>query len=115
VPIRVGAIEVLPILTSRRSYMGFAFLITTPDGTIHWTGDLTLHGEDAPLVFEQMEFLKAKHIDVLLCDSTAFMDQTLLQMIDSTNPKAVLPSREIPPGMLDRTDLDLEIFAALER
>jgi ribonuclease J len=114
VPIRVGAIEVLPILTSRRSYMGFAFLITTPDGTIHWTGDLTLHGDDAPLAFEQMEILKAKHIDVLLCDSTAFMDQTLLQMIDSTDPKAILPSRGIPPGMLDRKDLDLEIFATLE-
>jgi ribonuclease J len=115
VPIHIGAIEVLPLLTSRRSYRDFAFLITTPDGTIHWTGDLVLHGEDAPLTFEQMEFLKAKQIDVLLCDSTGFMDPVLMQMADSTDPNALVPSREIPPGMLDRKDLDREIFNMLAR
>ncbi|MBN2678238.1 MAG: hypothetical protein JXR32_09285 [Anaerolineaceae bacterium] len=115
VPIHIGAIKVLPIITSRRSYCDFAFLITTPDGTIHWTGDLVLHGEDAPLTFEQMEFLKAQSIDVLLCDSTGFMDQILLQMTDSTDPKAIKASRDIPKGMLDRNDLDLRIFKALEQ
>ncbi len=115
VPIAVGAIEVLPILTSRRSYCDFAFLITTPDGSIHWTGDLVLHGEDAPLAFEQMDFLKYKGVDVLLCDCTGFMDPVLLQTVGTTDPKDIIPSREIPAGMLDRKDLDRDIFTELEQ
>ncbi len=114
VPIRVGQIEVLPIITSNRSYRDFALLITTPDGTIHWTGDLSLHGEDAPLAIAQMEFLKAKGIDVLLCDSTSFMDDILLQMNNSTDPTTIIPSREIPPGMLDSADVERELFQILE-
>lgn len=114
-PIRVGAIEVLPILTSNRSYRDFALLITTPDGTIHWTGDLSLHGEDTELAFAQMEFLKSKNIDVLLCDSTSFMDAVLLQMNNTTDPKAIIPSREIPAGMMDSKDVDRELFKVLEQ
>ena len=113
VPITVGVIEVQPILTSRRSYCDFAFLITTPDGTFHWTGDLVLHGEDASLVFEQMELLKSRQVDVLLCDCTGFMDSVLIQTIGSTDPKMISPGRSIPTGMLDRKDLDQEIFSAL--
>ncbi len=114
-PIRVGAIEVLPIETSRRSYRDYAFLITTPDGTIHWTGDLSLHGEDVELNIAQMELLKAKKIDVLLCDCTSFMDEVLLQMNQTTDPKAILPSREIPLGMLDSSDVNRELFKVLEQ
>jgi len=113
-PILVGAIEVLPIMSSRRSYRDFALLITTPDGTIHWTGDLSLHGEDADLAISQMDFLKAKGIDVLLCDSTSFMDEVLLQMNSTTDPKAIIPTREIPHGMLDSVDVNRELFNVLE-
>jgi ribonuclease J len=115
VPIKVGAIEVLPIISSRRSYRDFALLITTPDGTIHWTGDFSLHGEDVDLAIQQMEMLKAKKIDVLLCDCTSFMDDVLLQMNKSTDPKAIIASREIPVGMLDTSDVDRELFKVLEQ
>jgi len=101
-------------MSSRRSYRDFALLITTPDGTIHWTGDLSLHGEDADLAISQMEFLKAKGIDVLLCDSTSFMDEVLLQMNSTTDPKAIVPTREIPHGMLDSVDVNRELFKVLE-
>jgi ribonuclease J len=73
-PVRVGAIEVLPILCRDTSYYDFAYLITTPDGTIHWTGDLCLHGRQAARTFAQMELLKSKGVDVMLCDCTSFMD-----------------------------------------
>jgi len=73
-PISVGEITLLPVLTSRRSYKQFAFFITTPDGTIHWTGDFSMHGEDADLAIKEMEFLKSQDVDVMLCDTTAFMD-----------------------------------------
>jgi ribonuclease J len=115
VPIRVGAIEVLPLLTSSRSYRDFAFLVTTPDGTIHWTGDLSLHGDDTQLALAQMEFLKARNIDVLICDSTSFMDDVLLLMNNTTDPAAIVPSREIPAGMLDTADVNRELFAVLEQ
>ena len=115
VPIKVGAIEVLPIISSRRSYRDFALLITTPDGTIHWTGDFSLHGEDVDLAIQQMEFLKARKIDVLLCDCTSFMDDVLLQMNNSTDPKDIIPSREIPAGMMDSSDVNRELFKVLEK
>lgn len=99
-PIRVGAIEVLPILCRDTSYYDFAFLVTTPDGTIHWTGDLCLHGCQAERTFRQMELLRARGVDVLLCDCTGFMDSTLLMMYPTTDPSAILPQREIPEGML---------------
>lgn len=114
IPIQIGAIEVLPIITSNRSYRDFALLITTPDGTIHWTGDLSLHGEDAPLAIAQMELLKARGVDVLLCDSTSFMDDILLQMNSTTDPEAIIPSREIPQGMLDSADVNRELFNIME-
>lgn len=113
-PIRVGAIEVQPILTSRRSYRDFAFLITTPDGTIHNTGDLSLHGHEAQLTFDQMEYLKARGIDVLLCDTTAFMDEILLQINKTTDPKEIIPTPYIPAGMLDSADVERELFQVLK-
>lgn len=114
-PVKVGEIEVLPILTSTRSYRDFSFLITTPDGTFLYTGDLSLHGEDSALNFKQLEFLKEKDIDVLLCDTTAFMDEVLLQMNDTTDPAAILPSKDIPPGMLDSKDVNRELFKVLQQ
>ncbi|MHA1267802.1 MAG: MBL fold metallo-hydrolase [Candidatus Helarchaeota archaeon] len=113
--INVGEIQVLPVLTGRRSYKHFAFLITTPDGTIHWTGDFSMHGEDVDLAINEMEFLQTVNVDVLLCDTTSFMDDVLLQMFDSSDPDDILPSKEIPPGMLDSKDVDRELFSVLEK
>ena len=112
--ITVGEITLLPIMTSSRSYKQFGFFITTPDGTIHWTGDFSLHGEDTDLAIREMEFLKAENVDVLLCDTTAFMDEVLLQMYDTTDPTKILPSREVPPGMLDSNDVNEKLFAILQ-
>lgn len=100
-PIRVGAIEVLPILCNDTSYCDFAFLITTPDGTVHWTGDLTLHGLQAYRTLEQLEILKSREIDVLLCDATAFMDSTLAMTVPDKDPMKIKASESVPEGMMD--------------
>ncbi len=113
-PISVGEITLLPIITSDRSYKQFAFFITTPDGTIHWTGDFSLHGDEADLTVKEMEFLKDQKVDVLLCDTTGFMDSILLQMLNTTDPEKILPSKEIPQGMLDSKDVDRELLAILK-
>ncbi|MFC4598908.1 MBL fold metallo-hydrolase [Cohnella hongkongensis] len=114
VPIRIGAIEVLPILTNPKSYCDFAFLITTPDGTIHWTGDLSLHGKHADLTLKQMEILKEREIDVLLCDCTSFMDSVVDMIYGSYSPNAIVPEPDVPPGMLSEEDVESRLFAMLE-
>ncbi|MEA4912642.1 MAG: hypothetical protein VB092_08555 [Oscillospiraceae bacterium] len=99
--ISVGDIKVLPVLTGDVSYYDFAFLIKTPDGgVIHWTGDLTLHGECRALSVAQMELLERENVDVLLCDCTSFMDSVLGLMYDTKDPRAILPSPDVPAGML---------------
>lgn len=99
-PVRIGAIEVLPILCRDTSYFDFAFLITTPDGTIHWTGDLFLHGVQAEKSIAQMELLKAKSVDVLLCDATAFMDSSMEMVYGFTDVSLVKPDLSVPGHML---------------
>jgi ribonuclease J len=99
-PIRVGAIEVYPLLVREDSYCDFSFLISTPDGTLYWTGDLYLHGINRDLTLKKMEFAKQRGVDVLMCDCTSFMDSVMGMMYDTTDPAAILPNKEIPPGML---------------
>ncbi len=108
--IRVGEIEVYPILTNAESYCDFAFLITTPDGTIHWTGDLSLHGDNVALNFRQLEILKERNIDVLLCDCTSFMDDVMQMMYQTMDAKAIIPAVEIPKGMMSDSDYDAAVF-----
>ena len=103
-PIRVGEIEVLPILCRDTSYYDFAYLVTTPDGTIHWTGDLCLHGLQAERTFYQMELLKQRKIDVMLCDCTSFMDSVMRMMYDVPEAATVIPSPQIPQGMLSESE-----------
>ncbi|MFQ9901508.1 MAG: MBL fold metallo-hydrolase [Ruthenibacterium sp.] len=103
-PVHVGAIEVLPILCKAKSYYDFAFFIRTPDGTVHWTGDLCLHGTEAEKTLRQMEFLKQQEVDVLLCDCTSFMDSVMKLMYPTMEASAVRPSPDVPPGMLSERE-----------
>ena len=98
--IHVGQIQVLPILCRDTGYCDFAFLITTPDGTIHWTGDLTLHSDQRERTLHQMHLLQQQDIDVMLCDCTAFMDNVLHLMIPDCDPAKILSSPALPEGML---------------
>jgi ribonuclease J len=99
-PVLIGEIEVLPILCRDTGYGDFAFLITTPDGTIHWTGDLFLHGVQAEKSIEQMKLLKERNVDVLLCDATAFMDSTMEMVYGFTDVSLVRPDLRVPENMM---------------
>ncbi len=98
--IMIGEIEVLPILCRNTSYYDFAFLITTPDGTVHWTGDLFLHGLQAENSIAQMKLLKEKGVDVLLCDATAFMDSVMEMIYGFTDVSLVKADLDVPVNML---------------
>lgn len=113
-PVRVGQIEVTPLLTDARSYCHLAFYITTPDGSFHWTGDLVLHGLGKELSFAQIPFLQNKGVDVLLCDCTSFMDNVLEMMYDRADPTLILPSPEIPANMLSEEQLNENLFRILQ-
>lgn len=97
--IHIGAIEVLPLLCKETGHYDFSFLITTPDGTIHWTGDLCLHGLQADKTWAQMELLKSRNIDVLLCDGTSLIDSGLRRTYHSLDVSLIKPDRQIPPGV----------------
>ncbi|MEA5050564.1 MAG: hypothetical protein VB021_03725 [Oscillospiraceae bacterium] len=116
--ISVGDIRVLPVLTGDTGYRDFAFMIRTPDGgLIHWTGDLTLHGECRELTLRQLGLLERERPDVLLCDCTSFMDSVLGLMYDTRDPRAVLPDPALPAGMLSTAayyDALFEKIAAVE-
>ena len=99
-PIKIGDIEVIPYQTSRKSYCAFSFLVKTPDGKIHWTGDFTLHSEDKDLTLREMEILQNENIDVLFCDCTSFMDSVMTLMYENTDPKNIKPSKDIPKDMI---------------
>lgn len=99
-PVSIGEIEVLPILCRDTGYYDFAFLVTTPDGTIHWTGDLFLHGLQAEKSIEQMKLLKAKSVDVMLCDATAFMDSVMEMIYGFTDVNLVRPDLSVPENMM---------------
>lgn len=114
-PIRVGEIEVLPILCRDTGYYDFAFLITTPDGTIHWTGDVILHSIQADRTIKQMELLKEKKIDVMLCDCTAFMDSVLKLMVPDLDEKKILPDPSIPENMLSEAEYRRGLFGSLKK
>lgn len=113
--VRVGAIEVLPILCRDTGYRDFAYLITTPDGTVHWTGDLCLHGLEAKRTFDQMELLKERKIDVMLCDCTSFMDSVLSLMYKDCQNAVIEPSREIPAGMLSEKEFYEGLYGEIEK
>jgi ribonuclease J len=113
-PVQVGAIEVLPILVREDSYCDFSFLITTPDGTLYWTGDLYLHGLSSELAIRQIEIAKHRGVDVLMCDCTSFMDSTMKILYGDTDPAAIIPNKEIPPGMLSYTEYYAAFFEQMK-
>jgi ribonuclease J len=47
-----------------------------------------------------MAFAGQRGVDVLMCDCTSFMDSVMGMMYNTTDPAAILPDKEIPPGML---------------
>ena len=96
--IRVGAIEVLPIRTSTGAYQDFSFVISAPDCTIHYTGDLSLHSSEPELTWDEMKRVSAMDVDLQLIDVTSLMDDTLRMVYGTTEVEIASP--ELPDGML---------------
>ena len=113
-PVHVGEIDVLPLLCKDTGHYDFSFLITTPDGTIHWTGDLCLHGLQAEKTWSQLELLKSQKIDVMLCDGTSFIDSGLQRVYHSLDTNRILPDMQVPHGMLTEDQYKDALFGRIK-
>jgi len=113
-PIYIGEIEVLPLLCKDTGHYDFSFLITTSDGTIHWTGDLCLHGFQAEKTWAQMELLKTKKIDVMLCEGTSFIDSSLYRVYQSTDVSLIQPDPKVPIGVLTEEQYKRKLFNQIQ-
>ena len=99
-PVRVGKIKVLPIMNSPYSYNMYGFLIETPDLKVGYTADLSLSYEDPEMVQKEMEIFRDKKINVLYCDNCNFDDESLIRFCGSADPEKIVPSDEVPEGMV---------------
>ena len=102
--IKVGEIEVTPYFNNFNSHQHMSFYVETPDLKLHYTGDLIMHGQYPQRVLEEMEFVKAKNIDVLVADTTGFIDSVMDMMYENYDDE-VIASPDLPKDMLDEAML----------
>jgi len=72
-----GDIRVKPFILNDDSYKDYSFYIETPDLKLHYTGDIFIYGVYEEKIKKEIEFLKAKDIDVLVCEGTSFLPSWL--------------------------------------
>ncbi|MCL2008091.1 MAG: hypothetical protein FWG77_08405 [Treponema sp.] len=115
-PIKIGEIEVIPfLLRSQDSYEDYSFYVKTPDMKLHYTGDLQLHGEEEEniVTIKEMEYIRDEKIDVLVCETTSFMDE-IMKMIYGSTDAEIIGSLETPKGMLDIPAVSEGLFSFLK-
>lgn len=108
----IGEITVKPFLLNKKSYQDYSFYVETPDLKLHYTGDLFLHGDYVDAVWAEMEYVKNKKPDVLVCECTTFMDSTM-EMLYGTKEAEVIGFAELPQGMLNKEMVDAELCKQL--
>jgi ribonuclease J len=98
--VRVGAIEVEPILLWDDSCRDFSFYVKTPDIKLHYTGNLILHAGYEQAELAEMEYIREERVDILVCDSCSFGDEHMLQLYGDTEAE-VVSDMSVPEGMMD--------------
>ncbi|MDR2378940.1 MAG: hypothetical protein LBD70_05915 [Bifidobacteriaceae bacterium] len=117
-PIMVGAIELLPLASFTPAYGHSSCLITTPEGSLHWTGDLVMtRPEELANRLRDIELFRRRGgVDVLICDCTEFGDDALVAAC-SDESGAIRASLELPAGWETFDQMDQarrEILAGVE-
>ena len=111
--VNIGEIKVTPFLLNKHGFQDWSFYVQTPDCKLHYTGDVFLHGDYTEVVLEEMEVIKDKKIDVLVCESTSYMDSILFQIYGEI-PNKVAPTLDLL-GMMSTKMNDEYLFNILNK
>ena len=109
--VNIGEIKVTPFLLNKHGFQDWSFYVETPDCKLHYTGDVFLHGDYADVVLKEMEIIQEKNIDILVCESTSYMDSILKQIYDEI-PNKVEPTLDLL-GMMSTEMNDKYLFSRL--
>lgn len=71
-PVQIGDCRVTPLAVDHSIYGSVAFLIEAEGKTILYSGDFRNHGRKPGMLRDLLDHLKAKTVDVLICEGTHF-------------------------------------------
>lgn len=75
--VMIGDIYVKSFCLNSDSYQDYSFYIETPDLKLHYTGDVFIYGVYGDNIIKEIQFLKEKQIDILVCEGTSFLPSWL--------------------------------------
>lgn len=94
--IYIGDIYVKSFCLNPNSYQDYSFYIETPDLKVHYTGDVILYGVYEENIKKEIEFLKEKEVDILVCEGTSFLTSWLKKT--TKYEKELFPSLKLVKG-----------------
>ena len=71
-PVQIGNCRVTPLAVDHSIYGSVAFLIEGDGKTVLYSGDFRNHGRKPGMIRDLLDHLKAKTVDVLICEGTHF-------------------------------------------
>lgn len=71
-PLQIGDCRVTPLAVDHSIYGSVAFLIEAEGKTVLYSGDFRNHGRKPGMIRDLLDHLKAKTVDVLICEGTHF-------------------------------------------
>ncbi len=110
-PFQIGDIQVTAYFSDHPCAGAVGYLIETPDARVYYSGDVRMHGNRLDTVMEDLEAIAAKQVDVLILDTTTMS----LSEADKLPPGPVVPSLEIPQGMVTERQLLDHVLDGLTR
>lgn len=96
--VRIGDIYVKSFCLNAESYQDYSFYLETPDLKLHYTGDVFVYGAYRENIIREIQFLKEKEIDILVCEGTGFLDSWLRQT--TRYEKELFPALEPVQGVI---------------
>ena len=112
--INIGEMQVTPFLLNEKGFQDWSFYVQTPDCKLHYTGDVFLHGDYTDVVLKEMEIIKDKEIDILVCESTSYTDSILKQIYNKI-PDRIEPTLDLLGMMSTKTNNDYLLNILLEQ
>ncbi len=101
--VKIGDIYIKSFCLNPDSYQDYSFYIETPDLKFHYTGDIFLYGVYEKNIIKEIQFLKEKEIDILICEGTGFLPDWLKKT--TKYEKELYPSLKPIKGVINEERL----------